>query len=160
MNQPFLWGALLAFAIIVGSVRAVRGRPFLAEQAVDLGPVGRPVAVLSAAALVFHCAAMFFEPWVTAVAVLRPLAAAVNAMDAASQVAYWVPAALLLLAWRRVWWPGLALTAVTLAGVGVTMYWPYPLVVHLWWLGAVIVAGVLVSTALTGRRRVVAERVA
>ncbi|MFC5929811.1 hypothetical protein D6T64_05995 [Cryobacterium melibiosiphilum] len=159
MNQPFLWGGLLAFAIAVGVVRAVRG-PFLPGRAVRLGPVARTVAVLSVAALVFHCSAMFFEPWVNAISFLRPLAAEVNAMGGVSQVAYWVPAALLLLAWRRVWWPGLVLLAVTLVGVGVTMYWPYPLVVHLGWLAAVIVVGVLVSTALTGRRRAVPGRAA
>ena len=152
MNQPFLWGGLLAFAIAAGVVRALLGRPFLPERAVGLGPVARTVAVVSAVLLVFHCAAMFFTPWVTAIGVLRPFAAEVNAMGVASQVAYWVPAAALLLVWRRVWWPGLALMVLTLAGVGVTMYWPYPLTVHLWWLGAVIVAGVFVSTALTGPR--------
>ncbi|TFD47847.1 hypothetical protein E3T55_14960 [Cryobacterium frigoriphilum] len=152
MNQPFLWGGLLAFAITAGVVRAVRGRPFLPGRAVALGPVEHTVAVLSTVALIFHCSAMFFGPWVNVVAFLRPLAAEVNNMGIASQIAYWVPAALLLLAWRRVWWPGLALLALTLVGVGVTMYWPYPLGVHLWWLAAVIVAGVFVGSALTGPR--------
>lgn len=148
MNQPFLWGGLLAFAIAVGVVRMVRGRAFLPGRAAGLGPLARWVAGVSIAALVFHCSAMFFGPWVNALAFLRPLAAEVNAMGTPSQIAYWVPAAALLLAWRRVWWPGLVLMAVTLAGVGVTMYWPYPLTVHLWWLGAVIVAGVFVSSSL------------
>lgn len=152
MNQPFLWGGLLAFAIAAGVVRALRGRPFLPGRAVALGPVDRTVVVVSAAALVSHCSAMFFGPWVNAVAFLRPFAAEVNNMGIASQIAYGVPAALLLLAWRRVWWPGLVLMTLTLVGVGVTMYWPHPLTVHLWWLAAVIVAGVFVSTALTGPR--------
>jgi len=152
VNQPFLWGGLLALAIIAGVVRALLGRPFLLERAVGLGSPARTVAVLSAAALVFHCAAMFFTPWVNAIGFLRPLAAGVNAMGVASQIAYWAPAALLLLAWRRVWWPALTVMAVALAGVGVTMYWPYPLPVHLSWLTAVIVAGVFISTALVGPR--------
>ncbi|MFO7689910.1 MAG: hypothetical protein R6W83_05045 [Cryobacterium sp.] len=156
MNQPYLWGGLLAFAIVVGIVRFLVGRPFWPHRAVPIGPVARTVAVLSALALVFHCAAMFFTPWVTAVGFLEPLARSVNAMGVASQVAYWVPAALLLGAWARVWWPGLLALALTLAGVGITMYWSYPLVTHLWWLGAVIVTGVFVSSALVGgapRRR-------
>jgi hypothetical protein len=152
VNQPFLWGGLLAFAIAAGVVRALRGRPFLPGRAVGLSSLARTVAVVSAAALVFHCAAMFFTPWVNAIGWLRPLAAEVNAMGVASQVAYGAPAVLLLLAWRRVWWPGLVLMAVTLVGVGVTMYWPYALVVHLAWLAAVIVAGVFVGAALTGPR--------
>ena len=158
MNQPILWGGLLAAAIVTGAVRFLVGRPFWPGRAVSIGPVARGVALLSILALVFHCAAMFFTPWVTAVPFLEPMARSVNNMGVASQVAYGVPALLLLAAWARVWWPGLVLMVITLAGVGATMYWPYPLVTHLWWLGAVIVAGVLVSSTLVGsasRRRAV-----
>jgi len=150
MNQPVFWASLLGIAITAGGVRALRGRPFLPRRSVRLGTVARTVAVLSTTLLVFHCAAMFFAPWVEAIGALRPLATEVTDMGVTSQVAYWVPAAALLLVWRRVWWPGLALVAVTLTGVGVTMYGSYPLSVHLSWLAAVIVSGVFVSTALTG----------
>jgi len=152
VNEPLFWAGLLGLALFAVSVRALRGRPFLPGRAVSLGPVARTLAVLGAIALVFHCSAMFFAPWVSAVAPLRPLVMHVNAMGVASQVAYWVPAAALLVAWRRVWWPALVLMVALFAGVGVTMYWPYPLIVHLSWLAAVIIAGVGVSTALTGRR--------
>ncbi|MBG6212707.1 MULTISPECIES: hypothetical protein [unclassified Cryobacterium] len=106
------------------------------------------MAFASGLALVFHCAAMFFGPWIDAVPFLQAPANMVRLMGVGSEIAYWVPAAALLVAWRRVWWPALAALVVTLAGVGVTMYWPFPLSVHLAWLTAVIIVGSLVPTLL------------
>ncbi|KGJ71897.1 hypothetical protein GY21_19070 [Cryobacterium roopkundense] len=148
MNQPLLWGGLLAFAVVAGVVRLVVGRPLLRGRSLRVGSVSAAVAFASGLALVFHCAAMFFGPWIDAVAFLRAPADMVRAMGVASEIAYWVPAAALLLAWWRVWWPALVALAVTLAGVGVTMYWPYPLVVHLAWLTAVIIVGSLIPLLL------------
>jgi len=148
VNQPFLWGGLLAFAVAAGSVRFVVGYPLLRRRSVRVGPVGAAAAAVSALALVFHCAAMFFGPWIDAVPLLQAPADMVRALGLGSHIAYWAPAAALVAAWRRVWWPALAAIVITLAGVGVTMYWPYPLVVHLAWLTAVIIVGSLIPTLL------------
>jgi len=144
MNQPLLWGGLLAFVVATGAVRLALGHPLLRGRSVRLGPVSITVALVSGLALVFHCAAMFFGPWIDAVPFLIPAADMVRAMGPGSQIAYWAPAAGLILAWRRVWWPAVVALIVTLIGVGVTMYWPYPLAVHLGWLAAVIVVGSLI----------------
>ncbi|TDW30119.1 hypothetical protein [Cryobacterium psychrophilum] len=148
MNQPFLWGGLLAFAVAAGSVRLVVGRPLLRRRSVRVSQVGAAVAFVSGLALVFHCAAMFFGPWIDAVPFLQAPADMVRARGVGSEIAYWAPAAALVVAWRRVWWPALAAIVITLAGVGVTMFWPYPLVVHLVWLTAVIIIGSLIPTLL------------
>ncbi|MDJ0339746.1 hypothetical protein [Cryobacterium sp. PH31-O1] len=148
MNQPFLWGALLAFAIVAGALRLVVGHPLLRSRSVRVGPLGAAVALVSGLLLVFHCAAMFFGPWINALPLLQAPADMVRSMGVGSEIAYWVPAALLVLAWRRVWWPALAALAVAVVGVGVTMYWPYPLAVHLAWLTAIIVVGSLIPTLL------------
>lgn len=148
MNQPFLWGGLLAFAVAAGILRLVVGHPLLRQHSVSVGPVSAAVAFLSGLALVFHCAAMFFGPWIDAVPFLHAPADMVRAMGVGSEIAYWLPAAVLTLVWRRVWWPAFAALLVTLAGVGVTMYWPFPLVVHLAWLTAVIIVGSLIPTLL------------
>ncbi|MEC5153828.1 hypothetical protein RCH23_001197 [Cryobacterium sp. CAN_C3] len=148
MNQPFLWGGLLFFTGAVAILRLVVGRPLLRLRSVRVGWVWASVAFASGLALVFHCAAMFFGPWIDAVPFLQAPANMVRLMGVGSEIAYWVPAAALLVAWRRVWWPALAALVVTLAGVGVTMYWPFPLSVHLAWLTAVIIVGSLVPTLL------------
>jgi hypothetical protein len=106
------------------------------------------VAFVSGLALVFHCAAMFFAPWVDAVSFLLVPADTVRGMGVGSQVAYWLPAAALVVAWRRVWGPALGALVVTLVGVGVTMYWPFPFNAHLAWLTAVIIVGSLIPTLL------------
>lgn len=147
MGQPVFWSALLAVTVVVAAVRLRAGRP-LARRAVRLTWAELVVAGLSVLALVFHCAAMFFGPWVDAIPGATAPADAVRGMGTASQWAYWLPAAALVLAWRRVWWPALALLVITLLGVGVTMFWPYPLSTHLAWLAAVILVGVAVSAGL------------
>jgi hypothetical protein len=148
VNQPFLWGGLLAFAVTVGIVRLVARRPLLRARSVRVGRVGAVVAFASGLALVFHCAAMFFGPWIDAVPFLQAPADTVRSMGLASEIAYWAPAAALIVAWRRVWWPALAALVVTLVGVGATMFWPFPLEVHLAWLAAVIIVGSLIPTLL------------
>ncbi|MDH6235328.1 hypothetical protein [Cryobacterium sp. CG_9.6] len=148
MNQPFLWGGLLAFAVAAGITRLVVGHPLLRHRSVRVGRVGAVVAIVGGLALVFHCAAMFFAPWIDAVPFFVAPATMVRDMGAGSQIAYWLPAAALVVAWRRVWWPALAAIVIALVGVGVTMYWPYPLNVHLAWLTAVIIVGSLIPLLL------------
>lgn len=161
MNQPAYWSVLLSVAVLAAAGRLVVGGPFLQRRAV---PLHRPEVLLAAAALlalVFHCASMFFAPWTDALPGGRALGDAVRALGTASQVAYWLPAVVLLLAVRRVWWPGLLVLAVTLAGVGYTMFWPHSLPTHLAWLAAAVLAVVAVASSLIGGRgspRTVAER--
>lgn len=92
---------------------------------------------------------MFFADWVDAVPFAEAPAAAVRDLDTlASEVSYWVPAAALVVALRRVWPPALVLLVVTLVGVGYTMFVPHPLTTHLAWLAAAVVTVVLTNTAL------------
>jgi len=144
MNHPLLWGGLLALTVVAGAIRLTLGYPLLRGRSVRLGPLSITVAVVSALALVFHCAAMFFGPWINMVPFLLPAADMVRAMGPGSQTTYWLPAVTLVLACRCVWWPFLAALIITLVGVGVTMYWPFSLVVHLGWLAAVIIVGSLI----------------
>lgn len=148
MEQPIFWSALLAVAALAMAVRLRNGAPLLPRHATPVGRAGLLVAGLSALVLVFHCAAMFFGPWVDAIPGAQAPADAVRSMGAISQLSYWLPATMLVLALLRVWWPGLLLLITTLAGVGVTMYWPYALTTHLAWLAAVIVVGSAISAAL------------
>jgi hypothetical protein len=80
--------------------------------------------------------------WADKVAGADGLAEAVRDLGAVSQIAYWVPAALLLLVLRRAWTPVLAAEATVLTLVGVTMFWSFGLTTHL-----VAVAGSVAVTS-------------
>ena len=114
--------------------------------------------IIGGVLLIFHYPAMFFGPWVDAVFGLEPAARAVRASRTASQIANWLPAPAVVVGWRRVWWPALAVVSVTLAGVGVTMFIPFPLLVHLVWLTALILSALAVSMFLVGDPRKPAVR--
>lgn len=152
MNQPVYWSVLLAVAVLAGAARLVTGGPLLRRRAAPLRRVELLLAFAALIALVFHCAAMFFAPWTDALPGGRALGDVVRAGGTASQWAYWLPAVVLLLAVRRLWWPGPVLLAVALAGVGYTMFWPHPLPTHLGWLATAVVAVVAVATSLVGPR--------
>lgn len=150
MDQPIFWGALLSVAVLAVVARRFADRPLLGRLAT---PTGRPallVAGLSVLALVFHCTAMFFGPWVDAIPGAQGPADAVRDLGTASQIVYWLPAATLVLAVRRIWWPGLLLLITAAAGGGVTMYWPVALTTHLGWLATFIVVGSAISATLLG----------
>jgi len=152
VNQPWFWATLLVVAALAVAVRLRAGRPLLPRRARAIPDGALLVAAVSAAALVFHCAAMFFAPWVAAVPGTGGAADAVRAMGASSRLAYWVPAVALVLAVHRVWWPALLTLTVCLLGVGITMYGAFTLTVHLGWLAALIVTGSAISAGLLGRR--------
>lgn len=116
------------------------------------------MAAVMAAALVFHCAAMFFAGWVDAVPFAEQPAVAVRDLDSlASEVAYWVPAAGLVIALRRVWPPALGVLVVTLVGVGYTMFVPHSLSTHLAWIAAATITLVMVAAGLVTMRGRVAQ---
>lgn len=95
-------------------------------------------------ALGFHCAAMFFPPVVDAIPGLQGPASAIRALGPVSQIAYWVPAAIVVIALRRVWLPVLAAESAALLVVGITMFGPFALAIHL----AAIAAAIVVTLAL------------
>jgi len=158
VDQPLLWGALLGVVLLGGLIRLLSRGAVLAPRAVPVQPWERTLVMIGGGMLIFHCTAMFFGPWVDAVPGFEPAARAVRASGTASQIAYWLPAAAIVVGWRRVWWPALGVVTVTLVGVGVTMFIPFPLVVHLGWLTALILSALAVSTFLVGDPRKPAVR--
>jgi len=69
VNQPWFWTTLLVVAALAVAVRLRAGRPLLPRRAQAIPDGALLVAAVSAAALVFHCAAMFFAPWLAALIV-------------------------------------------------------------------------------------------
>jgi hypothetical protein len=147
------WTGLLAAVGLAVLARVLLRHPVARARAVRVAPVGLAVAAVAVLGLVFHCAAMFGPGVVAAVPGTGAAAQAVRAMGGVSLAAYAVPAVALLLAVRRVGWLPVAVLAVVLVGVGVTMYRPYPLEVHLTWLAAAVVLTTVVLTGLVAVRR-------
>lgn len=162
MNQPVFWSLLLAAAVAGMVLRLVARRPLWPRRSTAVPPLDLAVAALMAAALVFHCAAMFFADWVDAVPLAEAPADAVRELGVASQVAYWVPAAGLVVALRRVWLPALGLLVVTLLGVGYTMFVPHTLDIHLAWIAAATLSlvGVVAAFVARGQTRTSASSLA
>ena len=152
MEQPVFWAVLSATALVAVAVRLGARRPLWRRRASVVPARDLAVAAAAGAALVFHCAAMFFPDVVDAVPLGEQPAAAVRDLGLVSQVAYWVPAGVLVVALRRVWPPALVLLTAALVGVGYTMYVPHRLEVHLAWLAAAVISLVAVMTALVGVR--------
>lgn len=150
MNQPVYWSVLVGVAAVTAVARLVVSRPLFARRAVPLTRTEFAVAVISLVTLVFHCAAMFFAPWTDALPGGEFLGQPIRELGTVSQWTYWLPAGALLLAVRRLWWPAPVVLAVALVGVGITMFWPYPLVTHLAWLAAAGMAWVFIAGALIG----------
>jgi hypothetical protein len=115
------------------------------RHAHPIGRIDAVLLVLGTLGLVFHCTAMFFPEQTALVPGTDAAAAAVNRFGTASVLLFVVPCVLVLVALRRVRSPVLAVLAVTLAAVGITMYTGSPLDVHL----ATIAAAVLVLSLAT-----------
>ncbi len=117
--------------------------PF-APLAYRLRPSELLLAVGALVALAFHCSAMFFPAEAEAIPGLEGPAEAVADLGTVSQLAYWLPAVVLLVSLRRVWLPALAALTTVLVVVGVTMFWSFGLSAHL----AAIAAAVTITIAI------------
>lgn len=148
MDQPVFWSILLGVSVLAVVARLWAGGPLVRRRSVPLGRAELAVAGASGLALVFHCTAMFFGPWVDAIPGAQGPGDAVRALGTASQWSYWLAIVALLVALRQIWWPALALLAGAMLGVGATMFSPYPLTTHLAWITAAVLGMVFVSSSL------------
>lgn len=134
--------SLIAVVVLVLCARMLLGGLPLSSLATRVS-VGD--AVLSGAGLLglaFHCGAMFFTGFVTAIPGAAGPVRDINALGAASVAWYVVPGVLLLAGLRRLHWSGVVAVGLALSAVGVTMYDGGPFAVH---LAAIFAAGVVLS---------------
>jgi hypothetical protein len=139
-------------AFVGAGLRLTARRPLWPRHSRSVSPVELAGIAVAVTTLAFHCAAMFFADWVDAVPFAETPARAVRSLGVVSQVAYWVPAAGLVIALRRLWPPAVGLLVLTLIGVGVTMFVPHALTTHLAWLASAVITVVLIATALIAPR--------
>lgn len=144
------WTFLVVIAALGIAVRLSHGQPLLRRRAVRFALLELALAIAALIALGFHCAAMFFPAFVDAIPRMQAPAQAIRRLGAASQAAYWIPAALLIVALRRAWWLAVIAEAAALLAVGVTMYGSFTLAVHLVAIAAVVALTVAVAVVLLG----------
>lgn len=125
------WLALVALGAAGLAIRVLHPEPLLPRRARTLDRRQFALAGVSLAALAFHCGAMFFPETVDGIPGLGALVDPVDELGLVSQLAYWIPAAVLAIALGGLWRPSVAALAVALGAVGVTMFWSFGLSVHL-----------------------------
>jgi len=147
MPTAAYWGSLFGVALAGGAARVMHGEPLLRCRVLRLDRLGLAVAVVALLALALHCAAMFFPAVVASVPGSTGTARAVRDLGVVSQIAYWVPAGILLIALRRAWPPLLVVEGGVLLAVGVTMFFGFSLPAHLVAIaGSVVVTVTLLTT--------------
>lgn len=146
------WPSLTLLAAGLFVVRLVRRAPLVPGLARGVDVASLALATGATAALAFHCTAMFFPRTVGVVPGLESPTMIVRTLGIGSKLAYYLPAAALLVGLRHVWWPALIALAIALLAVGYTMYGS-GLTAHLTALAAAILLGALVVTGLVTRAR-------
>lgn len=133
-------GYVVALAVVVGGLFLARLMfPALPVRrfAVQLTVFDACILGLGVLGLVFHCGAMFFRPVVELLPGAGSAISAIDALGPASIGWYVAPAALVLLGLRRQQPVAVAVLALALVAVGVTMYDGGALPIH---LGAIFLA--------------------
>lgn len=147
------WPTIAVVVTAVVALRVLLGRPLLHQLAKPLDPASAITAVVAAAALAFHCLAMFFPRPLEAFPVASSPAQAVRDLQFVSELAFWMPVAALIVALRKVWLPALGVLTVALVAVGWTMFGGSDLTVHLWSIALSVLVGLTVATGLLRRPR-------
>lgn len=144
-----------SYLISLAAVVAVAVLARLVTPALPLRRAARQMSALQAllgglglAGLALHCASMFFRRTVALLPGTDSISADIRALDTLSVLWYVAPAALVLLALRRQHPAAVALVALALTGVGVTMYDGAPLHTHLTAIFLSVLAIAVVTAAL------------
>lgn len=144
MTTDFVVGFAVVVLLLLLARLMVPGLP-PKRLAVRLTLLDLGLAAAGIAGLILHCASMFFEPLVSSFPGSAGVISQINSMGPASVIWYVVPSLLLLAALRRHKPVVLAVLAVVLLTVGVTMYNGAALWIH---LDAVFAAGVVTAGIL------------
>lgn len=146
VDFPILWWGIGGVIIAGAVVRLANRRPVVARRSVGLRRGETTLALISLVALAFHCGGMFLSA-IRSLPGLSMPADVIRDLGQISQIAYWLPAAALLMSLRRVWPPLLALEATALLAVGMTMFLPFGLSIH---LGTIAVSVVVTVVLVVG----------
>lgn len=144
MSTRFLL-ELVAVVVVLLAARLLRRELPVRGFAARLSTGDGVALIVGTLGLVFHCGAMFFRSRVEAIPGTGAAVRAVDALGGLSVVWYVVAALLVLLGLRRLPRLAVALLALALLAVGVTMYDGGPLHVH---LTAIFVAVLLLAAVV------------
>jgi len=153
VSTSYLVGLLVAVIVIFGARLVFAVLP-LRRFALPVTATESIVFGVGAAGLVLHCSAMFFSRLVEPLPGADPVINDIRALGTASIIWYVVPAVLVILGLRRQHPVALAMTALALVAVGVTMYNGGSLHVHLAaiFVSVLVLAGVTAMLVLPPRR--------
>ena len=93
---------------------------------------------------------MFFPRPVEVLPLLSSHARSIRALQLGSELAFWVPAGVAIIALRVVWLPALAVLTLALVAVGWSMFDGLGLMVHLGAIAVLVVVGLTVVAGMLG----------
>lgn len=148
MSIGFLTSLAVVVVVVVGTRFAFDALPL--RRAVPVTVTDAAVAGVGVVGLAFHCGAMFFRSLVEAWPGAATVISEIDALGTVSVIWYVVAAVLVLLGLRRQYPVPLAVAAVALIAVGVTMYDGGSLHAHLTaiFISVVVLAGVAATLVL------------
>ncbi len=145
MSDRFVVVLGLAVLAVLSARLFVPGIPLRSRAGTTTGP-DLALLALGVAGLVFHCGAMFFRSTFTHLPGSETPIAQITAMGGPSRIWFAIPAVLVVLALRRRPRIAVALVALALAAVGLTMYDAGPLRLH---LTAIFVAALAIAAVVS-----------
>lgn len=154
MSTGFLSSLAVTVAAILGARFLFAALP-LRSVAVPMTAVDAVLSLVGTAGLLLHCSAMFFQSAVSTLPGADSLIGQIVGMGTSSIIWYVGPAALLLLGLRRQHPIMLAVVALALTAVGITMYDNGSLQTHLAAIFALVVvlAGLVATAVVSPWRR-------
>ena len=147
MSPVFLLSLAAVVAVLLGARVLLPALP-IRGRARRLSQVDAVLAGAGLAGLAFHCLAMFFRRTVEWVPGADAVTADIRSLGTASIIWYVVPAVLVLVGLRHQHPGALAVVAVALTAVGVTMYDGGPLQTHLGAIFGTVLVFALVSATV------------
>jgi len=141
--------ALAVTVAVVFLLRLALPQLPLRTLAVRLTAVDAILLVVGVAGLVFHCTAMFARGLFDPLPAIQPAVQMVNSSGAVGVILFVIPATLVVVALRRQQRAAVAVIAVSLLAVGVTMYLVGSVAVHLVMIFAATVLTAAVVAAFT-----------
>ncbi|MEP6665273.1 MAG: hypothetical protein ABJA81_02390 [Nocardioidaceae bacterium] len=133
-------------AVAVGARIVFPGLP-LSQKANRISAADAVLVGLGVTGLLAHCTAMFFPELVDSFPWTTTATTQIRGLSTASVVYFVVPCCLVLLGLRRIHPAALGAVAISLAGVGTSMYNGGSLAAHLGWIFILVMVMVAVAAA-------------
>ncbi len=149
MSAAFVVSLGIVVALLIGARLVFANLP-VRRVATRLTAADATLFGVGVAGLIFHCVVMFFPRLIEPLPGSDPVMLDISALGTASIIWYVVPVGLVLAGLRRQYPVGLVMAALSLVGVGITMYNGGSLQVHVFaiFMAALLIAGVAAALVI------------